>query len=195
MTERQKTIMLPSKKEYTWPLAKTTESLENMKARISTMSALDTKTALSKYAWEDFMPANENTNMLEMSALYQRALTLLGVPVGVDGFFGAKTRKAIQEFQKANGLVTDGMPGKRTTEKILSRLSEKVSTNNPAREALESLKITEQDNQRVTEILREVWKSSLYDARNINANYSGKDWRNIDYAIYTSIRRWVLYLW
>lgn len=96
------------------------------------------------------MPANENTNMLEMSALYQRALTLLGVPVGVDGFFGAKTQKAIQEFQKANGLVADGIPGKLTTTKLLSKLSEKIPRNNQAKEALdalEALKITEQDSK------------------------------------------------
>lgn len=174
--------MLPSKKEYTWPLSNTSEGLEKMNARIATMNALEAQDALIKYAWEDFMPVNEKTNMLEMMALYQKALTILGKNLKVDGFFGAKTRKVLQEFQKENGLVADGIPGERTTAKILSKLSEKIPTNNPAREVLESLKITEQDNQRVTEILREVWKSSLYDARNINANYSGKDWRNIDYA-------------
>jgi murein L,D-transpeptidase YcbB/YkuD len=38
----------------------------------------------------------------------------------VDGIKGKKTKKAIREFQKANGLTADGIVGKRTWE-VLSR--------------------------------------------------------------------------
>jgi len=36
----------------------------------------------------------------------------------IDGKIGAKTREAIKEFQKANGLKADGMVGKRTANKL-----------------------------------------------------------------------------
>ena len=34
--------------------------------------------------------------------------------IGADGIFGEGTKKAVQEFQKANGLVSDGIVGPST---------------------------------------------------------------------------------
>ena len=45
----------------------------------------------------------------------QKALKLAGYDPGViDGRFGQKTRNAIKEFQRANGLKTDGVAGRET---------------------------------------------------------------------------------
>ena len=49
----------------------------------------------------------------------QKALKKAGFYKGpVDGRLGPKSRKAIKEFQKANGLRADGVVGKRTREKL-----------------------------------------------------------------------------
>lgn len=41
----------------------------------------------------------------------------------IDGHMGVQTKKAIKEFQKANGLTPDGMVGKRTWEKLSKYLN------------------------------------------------------------------------
>jgi len=49
----------------------------------------------------------------------QKALQNAGFYKGpIDGRLGSKSRKAIKEFQKANGLKADGVVGKRTREKL-----------------------------------------------------------------------------
>ena len=50
----------------------------------------------------------------------QWRLTELGYACGkIDGLFGAKTKKALQEYQGANGLEVDGVAGKNTWAKLL----------------------------------------------------------------------------
>ncbi|MCM8756776.1 MAG: peptidoglycan-binding protein [Candidatus Omnitrophica bacterium] len=41
----------------------------------------------------------------------------------IDGKIGDKTRKAIKEFQKANGLTPDGIVGRRTIAKLVKYLN------------------------------------------------------------------------
>ncbi len=49
----------------------------------------------------------------------QKALKNAGFYSGpVDGKIGKRTRKAIKEFQKANGLNSDGVVGQKTWEKL-----------------------------------------------------------------------------
>lgn len=43
----------------------------------------------------------------------------------IDGKIGEKTKKAIRDFQKANGLVADGVVGKETWSKLKPYLNEK----------------------------------------------------------------------
>ena len=38
---------------------------------------------------------------------------------GIDGDFGRKTEEAVKKFQKANGLVEDGVVGPMTWEKLM----------------------------------------------------------------------------
>lgn len=50
----------------------------------------------------------------------QRILNALGYDCGsVDGIFGAKTRAAVRSFQKAKGLVADGIIGSKTWNALL----------------------------------------------------------------------------
>ena len=49
----------------------------------------------------------------------------------VDGVKGKKTKKAVKEFQKANGISADGVVGKKTSE-LLSKYAQGAA-NEPAR--------------------------------------------------------------
>jgi len=40
----------------------------------------------------------------------------------IDGKIGKNTKKAIREFQKANGLIPDGIVGKKTRERLMEYL-------------------------------------------------------------------------
>lgn len=52
----------------------------------------------------------------------QRALLAKGFNPGpLDGVAGARTRKAIREFQKANGLTVDGIAGPKTMAKLTGK--------------------------------------------------------------------------
>ena len=54
----------------------------------------------------------------------QKALKNAGYYDGtIDGKMGRKTKAAIKEFQKSNGLKADGVAGKNTKEKLLKYLS------------------------------------------------------------------------
>ena len=44
----------------------------------------------------------------------QTLLNACGASLDVDGIFGSKTRRAVKQFQAANGLETDGIAGKNT---------------------------------------------------------------------------------
>ena len=59
----------------------------------------------------------------------QRDLTGIGYDTyGVDGIFGPKTLNAVQSFQKANGLVVDGIAGPNTKAKLTELVSQKGFT-------------------------------------------------------------------
>ena len=56
-----------------------------------------------------------------ITKLLQEKLVSLGYNTnGVDGIFGYGTEKAVKSYQKANGLVADGIVGKNTWRKILN---------------------------------------------------------------------------
>ncbi len=66
----------------------------------------------------------------------QTALQHLGIETGgaADGRFGADTRKAVQAFQRANGLQSDGVVGQQTVDAILGKANAgaSASANAPA---------------------------------------------------------------
>lgn len=59
----------------------------------------------------------------------QKKLNSLGFNAGVvDGIFGTKTRNAVMDFQRKNGLVVDGIVGKATRSKLDSSSNNDVKT-------------------------------------------------------------------
>lgn len=63
----------------------------------------------------------------------QTALEQLGISIGspADGRFGAQTRKAVQAFQKANGLQADGAVGQQTADAILAKANTSNASSSP----------------------------------------------------------------
>jgi len=60
----------------------------------------------------------------EYVKLLQSNLIKLGYDLGkwgVDGIFGTATEKSVKEFQKQNGLVVDGIVGKKTWGSLLNK--------------------------------------------------------------------------
>lgn len=69
-----------------------------------------------------FSPKNSSALKLSVKQI-QRALKNAGYYKGtIDGKMGPKTRMAIKEFQKDNGLRPDGIVGEKTAEKLSNYL-------------------------------------------------------------------------
>jgi zinc D-Ala-D-Ala carboxypeptidase len=61
----------------------------------------------------------------------QEQLNKLGYNAGaVDGIFGSRTESAVKAFQKANGLVVDGIVGPKTQNKLNEKLKPKSQSSN-----------------------------------------------------------------
>ena len=61
----------------------------------------------------------------------QEQLNKLGYNAGaVDGIFGSHTESAVKAFQKANGLVVDGIVGPKTQNKLNEKLKPKSQSGN-----------------------------------------------------------------
>ena len=54
-----------------------------------------------------------------LAAAIQAALCDAGQSLDIDGEFGPKTEAALREYQKKNGLETDGVAGPATYAKLL----------------------------------------------------------------------------
>lgn len=69
---------------------------------------------------------NESVRSLQ-SALNDK----LGLELGTDGKFGPKTKAAVKEFQKQNGLTPDGIVGPKTREKLVGGVPAAKKEKNP----------------------------------------------------------------
>ncbi|MDX1692873.1 MAG: lytic murein transglycosylase [Ketobacteraceae bacterium] len=68
-------------------------------------------------------PETDNYTVAEIKEI-QSALQKLGFDVGhVDGIFGSQSKKALQQFQKANSLIADGFPHPKVVKKLKSMAS------------------------------------------------------------------------
>ena len=62
----------------------------------------------------------------------QQALNQVGYSLDVDGGFGEKTRAAVLDYQRKNGLRVDGVAGSETMGSLLARLTPATSVGEPA---------------------------------------------------------------
>ena len=78
---------------------------------------------------DDYTPTNsitDNKPTIKLGdkndwvTIAQGRLVVKGYKIEVDGDFGQKTRQAVIQYQKDNGLVADGIIGKKTWEKLYS---------------------------------------------------------------------------
>ncbi|PPQ29695.1 peptidoglycan-binding protein [Rhodopila globiformis] len=59
-------------------------------------------------------PAHRHADQVAVTSDIQAALRLWGLPIPLDGDFGPVTRRAVEQFQHANGLIPDGIVGAQT---------------------------------------------------------------------------------
>lgn len=78
-----------------------------------------TKAALTNALRVEGSPTIRKGNKNNTVYIVQAMLYCIGYnPNGIDGVFGAGTEKALKAYQKANGLVADGVAGKNTYGKM-----------------------------------------------------------------------------
>ena len=97
------------------------QEVDDLKAEIRSLSG-ELRTSKSYGADSTVASSGKYSDIIRVSASpsdIQKALKDAGYYTGnVDGKIGAKTRKAIKEFQSANGLNPDGVVGKKTWAKL-----------------------------------------------------------------------------
>lgn len=77
-------------------------------------------------------PIKKGSKKANILAL-QESLDYLGYSVGTpDGVFGAKTKKAINDFQKDNGIKASGVADKKTIAAINKQVKEAAAGTSPA---------------------------------------------------------------
>jgi hypothetical protein len=54
--------------------------------------------------------------------MLQGMLNRAGYPIGVDGMFGDETDRTVRDYQRASGLVVDGIVGEQTWLKLMSQV-------------------------------------------------------------------------
>ena len=110
----------------------------------------------------------------------QSKLKNLGYDVGsVDGRFGPRTKKALKEFQRDNGLVSDGIAGSRTWGKVYSnprsKVKERVSETNTNRAHIDNKKNTNKINRsNAFNIYKAYYTYRSYES-NLYVNANSKD--------------------
>ena len=73
------------------------------------------KPKISKYVLKSALSIGDKGSAV---AKLQKTLKAKGYKISVDGSFGAKTKSAVKSFQKKNGLVADGVVGRKTALKL-----------------------------------------------------------------------------
>jgi peptidoglycan hydrolase-like protein with peptidoglycan-binding domain len=89
------------------------EQVQQKDAEIDSLRQALSRTTEQKYNEMKQAPAEPTIDVPSVSQI-QTALKNAGYSVSVDGKMGKQTRKAVKDFQKANGLDADGKVGKKT---------------------------------------------------------------------------------
>lgn len=125
----------------------------------------------AKFSKED--PETPKNSAAHITA-YQKALNLLGIPVTIDGMYGTKTRNALIQFQVEQKLPkTNGVPWKKTVEKLIEALKWKIPkpVEKPVTPKVsEVVPVKETPEQKIDTFLRREW----YD-RDESGNYVNLD--------------------
>jgi peptidoglycan hydrolase-like protein with peptidoglycan-binding domain len=75
----------------------------------------------------------------------QHLLRARGRPVDVDGIFGPRTKAAVQDLQRSEGLASDGIVGPRTWPKLVVQVK-RGSKGDAVRAVQEVMKFHDQSN-------------------------------------------------
>ena len=75
----------------------------------------------------------------------QQLLRARNHPVAVDGIFGPRTKSAVQDFQRGNGLAADGIVGPRTWPKLVVQVK-RGSNGDAVRAVQEVMKFHDQSD-------------------------------------------------
>lgn len=113
------------------------EQLQPLDSLLNATTSETTAAATSPESLSSQVPVAASSNVFEKPSVenIQKALKNAGVYTGkIDGVLGPKTKKAIESFQKANGLTADGKVGKKTWQKLSSYLNQAVQTEAPQTE-------------------------------------------------------------
>lgn len=104
-------------------------------SRISSVSSNSVKNKKIETTKEVNIPPVYNKNLLKLGNIgidvknLQTILLSKKYVLIIDGIFGKNTERIIKLFQKDNGLVSDGVVGPKTWEKILNSSSEIIQNN------------------------------------------------------------------
>ena len=82
-----------------------------------TVMVLDDYTTINNTT-KDTKPTLKIGDKSDWVTIAQGRLVVAGFPVEVDGKYGPKTKQAVIDFQKANGLTADGIIGPKTWAKL-----------------------------------------------------------------------------
>jgi|GEM_PF-2791396 hypothetical protein len=92
---------------------------KNVLTKSEVIQLLDTDEAKRNWNYKNETASNPVRYVLALQA----GLTMLGHNTGtIDALFGENTKKAVESFQKAEGLKIDGAPGPNTIGKMLKKL-------------------------------------------------------------------------
>ncbi len=128
-------VSIPSEKRYTWPkINLPKEALEKDTAEIWKLGGREVIEKLKDYI--NHQPGKDPwENTFELMALYQRALQLLWYDSTVDALFSRNMYTALKKAQGEKLELTwndiDGLPGPKTTIKLITALQKNETKKQP----------------------------------------------------------------
>ncbi|MCU0651298.1 MAG: peptidoglycan-binding protein [Candidatus Omnitrophica bacterium] len=109
MRKKEQTLTQPQSSQ----IAELENQIKQKDAEIDSLRRALSRTTEEKYTSAKSLGSTDNLGVPSVSQI-QTALQNAGYNIEVDGKMGQKTRSAIKDFQKANGLGVDGKVGKKT---------------------------------------------------------------------------------
>lgn len=130
------------------PLPVRRVSVETVSPRLDTLSVIPVPTKRPTLASDPVVskPAQDRSDLVRNT---QQALAALGLYKGdVDGVYGRHTRDAVLDFQRANGLATDGEVSRVVLEEALALAKQSADTGKASERTLASRTADAVDNDK-----------------------------------------------